>query len=97
MFNTFQKTVMLHETYYTLLFYSLYDVNHDGYITRSEMFAVISAIYNLMGDSGNVADHCPELHVNKIFKVQKLPIHLYISLGMTKSQGPLFVIRFFYL
>jgi Ca2+-binding EF-hand superfamily protein len=48
--------------------FSLYDVNHDGYITRSEMFAVISAIYDLMGDSGNVADHCPQLHVNKIFK-----------------------------
>jgi Ca2+-binding EF-hand superfamily protein len=79
---------MLRETYYMLLFYSLYDVNHDGYITRSEMFAVISAIYNLMGDSDNVADRCPELHVNKIFKVHKLPIHklpihLYITLGMT--------------
>lgn len=48
--------------------FSLYDVNHDGYITRAEMFAVISAIYDLMGNSGHVADHCPELHVNKIFK-----------------------------
>jgi len=72
---------MLHKTYYVLLFYSLYDVNHDGYITRSEMFAVISAIYDLLGDSGNVADHCPELHVNKIFKVHKLPTLLYIMLG----------------
>jgi hypothetical protein len=78
----------------TLLFYSLYDVNHDGYITRSEMFAVISAIYNLMGDSDNVAARCPELHVNKIFKVHKLPIHLYITLGMTWSQDSLFMIRF---
>ena len=85
-FNTSQKTVMLHETYYTFLFffYSLYDVNHDGYITRSEMFAVISAIYDLLGDSRNVADHCPELHVNKIFKVHKLPDQLYITLGMTR-------------
>ncbi|GFG40873.1 hypothetical protein Cfor_08903 [Coptotermes formosanus] len=48
--------------------FSLYDVNHDGYVTRAEMLAVISAIYDLMGDSGNAADHCPELHVNKIFK-----------------------------
>jgi hypothetical protein len=50
------------------------------------MFAVISAIYDLMGNSGHVADHdhCPELHVNKIFKVHKLPIHLYITLGMTR-------------
>jgi hypothetical protein len=48
------------------------------------MFAVISAIYNLMGDSGKVADHCPEMHVNKIFKVHKLRLHLYITLGMTK-------------
>jgi hypothetical protein len=40
------------------------------------MFAVISAIYNLMGDSGKVADHCPEMHVNKIFKVHNLPLHL---------------------
>lgn len=36
-----------------------------------------------MGDSGNAADHCPELHVNKIFKVHKFSIHLYITLGIT--------------
>jgi hypothetical protein len=53
------------------------------------MLAVISAIYDLMGDGGNVADQCPELHVNKIFKVHKLPIHLYINLGMTRQPGPL--------
>jgi hypothetical protein len=47
------------------------------------MLAVISAIYDLMGDSGNAADHCPELHVNKIFKVHKFSIHLYITLGIT--------------
>ncbi|XP_021922808.1 Kv channel-interacting protein 4-like isoform X2 [Zootermopsis nevadensis] len=42
--------------------FSLYDVNHDGYITKAEMLAVTSAIYNLLGDSGNAADHCPQSH-----------------------------------
>jgi hypothetical protein len=49
--------------------YSLYDVNHDGYITRAEMLAVTSAIYDLLGDSSSAADHCPQSHVNMIFKV----------------------------
>ncbi|XP_069678957.1 Kv channel-interacting protein 4-like [Periplaneta americana] len=48
--------------------FSLYDVNHDGYITRAEMLAVITAIYELLGDSGNISHHCPQSHVNKIFK-----------------------------
>jgi hypothetical protein len=63
--------------------YSLYDVNHDGYITRAEMLAVTSAIYDLLGNSGNAADHCPQSHVNMIFKVHRLlsfsVIHIYIQ------------------
>lgn len=35
------------------------------------MLAVTSAIYNLLGDSGNAADHCPQSHVNMIFKVYR--------------------------
>jgi hypothetical protein len=33
------------------------------------MLAVISAIYELLGEGSNVADHCPQSHVNMIFKV----------------------------
>jgi hypothetical protein len=52
--------------------YSLYDVNHDGYITRAEMLAVTSAIYDLLGDRSNAAQQCPQSHVNMIFKVHRL-------------------------
>jgi hypothetical protein len=38
------------------------------------MLAVISAIYDLLGDSGNATDHCPQSHVNMIFKVHRLSI-----------------------
>nr|CAD7259366.1 unnamed protein product [Timema shepardi] len=31
--------------------FSLYDINHDGFITRQELLDVISAIYSLLGDS----------------------------------------------
>nr|CAD7414103.1 unnamed protein product [Timema cristinae] len=31
--------------------FSLYDINHDGLITRQELLDVISAIYSLLGDS----------------------------------------------
>ncbi|GLH14807.1 Frequenin-1 [Gryllus bimaculatus] len=47
--------------------FTLYDVNHDGCITRQEMLDVISAIYNLMGTSHD-SQQSPQLHVEKIFK-----------------------------
>ena len=51
--------------------FSLYDINHDGIITRHEMTEVVSAIYELLGhaiepvlDAGSV-----ERHVNAVFDV----------------------------
>ncbi|XP_043216080.1 calsenilin-like [Amphibalanus amphitrite] len=49
--------------------FSLYDINHDGFITKHEMTEVVSAIYELLGhaiepvlDAGSV-----ERHVNAVF------------------------------
>ncbi|XP_049809573.1 Kv channel-interacting protein 4-like [Schistocerca nitens] len=50
--------------------FSLYDVNHDGCITRQEMLEVISAIYNLVGDAKDASHthRTPQQHVERIFK-----------------------------
>jgi hypothetical protein len=66
--------------------YSLYDVNHDGYITRAEMLAVTSAIYDLLGDSSNAAQHCPQSHVNMIFKVHRLSFSVLHIINLSMLQ-----------
>lgn len=54
--------------------FSLYDIHGDGYITKEEMVAVVTAIYDLLGESTSpiVEATSAEDHVEKIFKVMKL-------------------------
>lgn len=54
---------------FTDLMFRLYDVNHDGCITRQEMLEVITAIYSLMGETKDTSNRTPQQHVEKIFRV----------------------------
>jgi len=56
--------------------FKLYDVDNDGYITRQEMFNIVDAIYQMVGqqpsagDNGGGEDHednSPQKRVDKIF------------------------------
>lgn len=44
--------------------FSLYDIDRDGHISREEMVKIISAIYEMVGDSGGVT---AESKANQIF------------------------------
>ncbi|ESP01703.1 hypothetical protein LOTGIDRAFT_172458 [Lottia gigantea] len=47
----------------------LYDVNNDGYITKTEMIAIVDAIYCMVGNLLDLPqdEDTPEKRVNKIF------------------------------
>ena len=49
--------------------FSLYDVDSDGYITRSEMTEIIDAIYSMVGNLIDLPkdENTPEKRANKIF------------------------------
>ncbi|EDV27444.1 Neuronal calcium sensor 1 [Trichoplax sp. H2] len=49
--------------------FSLYDIDHDGFITREEMTAIIDAIYCMVGSTDEMPadDNTPEKRVNRIF------------------------------
>jgi len=48
--------------------FKLYDVDNDGYITRNEMYNIVDAIYQMVGQqAGDDDDGTPEKRVEKIF------------------------------
>lgn len=51
--------------------FSLYDINHDGKITREEMTDIVTAIYLLMGDreDGGSDEAQIKTKVDQIFEV----------------------------
>lgn len=51
--------------------FSLYDINHDGKITREEMTDIVTAIYELMGEreDGGTDDVQIKNKVDIIFQV----------------------------
>lgn len=51
--------------------FSLYDINHDGKITREEMTDIVTAIYELMGarDDGGTDEVNIKNKVDTIFQV----------------------------
>lgn len=56
--------------------FGLYDTNHDGMITKTEMMEVVQAIYEMVGtdvqpqmDAASAADH-----VDKVFQVRPLSV-----------------------
>ncbi|WAR31283.1 NCS1-like protein, partial [Mya arenaria] len=50
--------------------FSLYDVDSDGFITRTEMIEIIDAIYNMVGNLMDLPndENTPEKRANKIFQ-----------------------------
>ncbi|XP_056146414.1 calsenilin-like [Lampris incognitus] len=50
--------------------FSLYDINKDGYITKEEMLAIMTSVYDMMGryTSPSVQDDAPLEHVDKFFQ-----------------------------
>jgi len=49
--------------------FKLYDVDNDGFITKDEMFNIVDAIYQMVGNQGNMGDedNTPEKRVERIF------------------------------
>jgi len=48
--------------------FRLYDVDSDGYITRTEMLNIVDAIYQMVGDQNEGAEGDPTARVAKIFE-----------------------------
>ncbi|XP_031711292.1 calsenilin-like isoform X2 [Anarrhichthys ocellatus] len=50
--------------------FNLYDINKDGYITKEEMMAIMTSIYDMMGRCTlpSVRDDSPYEHVEKFFQ-----------------------------
>nr|CAD7438163.1 unnamed protein product [Timema bartmani] len=48
--------------------FRLYDVDNDGFITRDEMYNIVDAIYQMVGQQPNAEDeNTPQKRVDKIF------------------------------
>uniref|UniRef100_A0A1A9V6S6 EF-hand domain-containing protein n=1 Tax=Glossina austeni TaxID=7395 RepID=A0A1A9V6S6_GLOAU len=48
--------------------FRLYDVDNDGYITREEMYNIVDAIYQMVGQQPQTDDeNTPQKRVDKIF------------------------------
>ncbi|XP_030379126.1 frequenin-1 isoform X2 [Scaptodrosophila lebanonensis] len=48
--------------------FRLYDVDNDGYITREEMYNIVDAIYQMVGQQPQTEDeNTPQKRVDKIF------------------------------
>ncbi|KAJ9596768.1 hypothetical protein L9F63_012199, partial [Diploptera punctata] len=48
--------------------FRLYDVDNDGYITRDEMYNIVDAIYQMVGQQPTAEDdNTPQKRVDKIF------------------------------
>ncbi|KAJ3334080.1 Neuronal calcium sensor 1 [Blyttiomyces sp. JEL0837] len=54
--------------------FQLYDLNHDGLISRDEMLTVVDAIYRMVGGMVKLPldEDTPEKRVNKLFNMMDL-------------------------
>ncbi|XP_022242486.1 frequenin-1-like, partial [Limulus polyphemus] len=49
--------------------FKLYDVDNDGYITREEMYSIVDAIYQMLGNQAKEAEEeSPRQRVDRIFE-----------------------------
>ena len=52
--------------------FKLYDVDNDGYITRDEMYNIVDAIYQMLGNQAKISDEAddenPKQRVDRIFE-----------------------------
>jgi len=51
--------------------FHLYDLDNDGYITKTEMLSIVEAIFSMVGDAVNLPaeENTPQKRVDKIFSV----------------------------
>ena len=80
--------------------FKLYDVDNDGFITRDEMYNIVDAIYQMLGNSsggsgdGDEEEEDPKDRVDRIFeqldKVIKNPIYS-LSLFLFLFLSPVFL------
>ncbi|XP_076436865.1 neuronal calcium sensor 1-like [Babylonia areolata] len=51
--------------------FKLYDLDHDGFITKQELFDIVDAIYSMVGETVTLPEeeNTPEKRVNRIFSV----------------------------
>uniref|UniRef100_A0A6P7FKV1 Calcineurin B-like protein 9 n=1 Tax=Diabrotica virgifera virgifera TaxID=50390 RepID=A0A6P7FKV1_DIAVI len=47
--------------------FRLYDVDNDGFITREEMYNIVDAIYQMVGQQPSEDENTPQKRVDKIF------------------------------
>lgn len=59
--------------------FNLYDIQCDGFITKSEMIMIVSSIYDMLGEQTRplVEKITAEEHVGKIFNVSRATIINY--------------------
>lgn len=66
--------------------FQLYDINHDGFVTRKEMTEIICSIYALIGRRSSATDERPlRDHVDRIFEVGKQYKICYFILDLIES------------
>ena len=55
--------------------FNLYDLDHDGLITRQELSIIISSIYSIMGKYAQptIDSLTIQTHVERVFQVQETP------------------------
>jgi len=51
--------------------FRLYDVKHDGVITRDEMYDIVTSVYDLLGDSAEpqLLLNAVKRHADSVFQV----------------------------
>lgn len=65
--------------------FSLYDLDGDGVLTKDELYRMISAIYDLLGRSGDfhADDAATRLHVDRVYEVCLMSISNSLTYSVT--------------
>lgn len=76
----------------------MYDVDNDGFITRDEMYNIVDAIYQMLGNSsggsgdGDEEEEDPKDRVDRIFEqLDKVIKNSIYSLFLSFSLSPVFL------